>query len=133
MARVIANPREALDHHRHPWQGPELGTEAMGHRSTPQGRVDPRELPPIQTRLAPEPASRLQPTSTLPTPCVIPPMCRLATHAQRPNDCGLRLSTRKQPCGLEPPRFQRRNIPLPTLWLRHASAWHRSSLNLSLY
>ncbi len=124
MARVIANPREALDHHRHPWQGPELGTEAMGHRSTPQGRVDPDELPPIEPRLAAEPARRFQPPPAPLPPQVIPAVRRLPTHAQGLNDRGLGMTTRKQPRGLEAARFQRSNIPSP--WIRHASAWHRS-------
>lgn len=127
MTRVIVNAGKTLDHGRDPWQRPQVGAEVVSRRPPTQGGVDLRELPRIQPWPAPQPPGGLQPSSALLAPRLIPAVGRLPTHAQGTNDRRLRLSARPQPRGLEAPRFQRRNIPLLTRWLAHASASHRSS------
>lgn len=111
MSRVIANPRQPLDHRGDPRQRPELGGKAMGARTLSQRGVDTRQLPMVQPRLAPGPAGTLQRRSTFRFPGVIPPMRRHAAHAEGPGDGRLRLASGEQPRGLEPSRLQRSKIP----------------------
>jgi hypothetical protein len=127
MAGVIVDAGKALDHRRDPGQRPQIGAEGVSRRPPTQGGVDLRELPRTQPWPTPQPPGGLQPSSALLAPRLIPAVGCLSTHAQRTDDCRLRLSVRQQPRGFEAPRFQRRNIPLLTRWLAHASASHRSS------
>lgn len=127
MTRVIANPTEALDQRGHARQRPQIGAETMGGCALAQGRVQLRQLPAVQPRLAPQPASRFQAAAALPVPNLVPAMRRLSTDAQGVHDGGLRLPSGKQPGRREATRFQRRHVPVPTRWLGHALASDRSA------
>ena len=44
MTRVIAHPRQPLDHCRHARQGPQIGSKTMSLRSLAQRHIDTPEL-----------------------------------------------------------------------------------------
>lgn len=126
MARVKAHPREPLDHRRHAWQRPQIGRKAMRGRALEQRPFHAGQRSPIQPGLAARPASGLQPAPALGLPGVKPPVRRRHAHAQLPRDRVLRQTAGEQPGRLEPPRFQRGEVPPSPPCAGHASAWHRN-------
>ena len=61
MTGVKPEARPVLDHLRDPRQGPQVGRKPVGRGPAPECQIDPGQLPGIQTRLAAQPAGRLQP------------------------------------------------------------------------
>lgn len=126
MARVIADARQTLDDSGDPRQGPEVRGEAVGPRPLEQRGLRAGQLRSVQPRLAPSPPGALEPRAPATLPRVIPAARRHGRHAQRPGDARLRLAPREPARGLEPPCFQRSEIPSGPPWSRHTLAWHRS-------
>jgi hypothetical protein len=124
MARVIAHAGEALDHRSDPGQRPQVCAEPVRARPLAQGRVDARQLLVIQPWSAAQPSRRLQARPALLLPRLVPAVRGLTTDPQLGHDHRLRGSAGKQARRLESARLQRGHIP--SLWLGHASTWHRS-------
>jgi hypothetical protein len=122
MPRVVAHPGQALDDPRHPRQSPQVGGKAVRRGAAPQGRVDPGQLPAIQTRLAAQPSSGLQAGSALAGPGMVPAAGGHRRHPQGLRHCRLGLAPGKPARRLEPARLQRGDFLFPC----HASAWHRT-------
>jgi len=127
MGRVIPHPRPPGDDGRDPGHGPQRGGEAVGRGAFQQRRLHLGPLLAVETRLAAGPADRLQPPPAFRLPRVIPPMRGRAADAQLPRHGDLRHAPTKQPRGLEPPRFQRRKIPVSTTSRWHDLAWQSTA------
>jgi len=130
---MIADPRHALDDHRHARQRPEVGREAGGDRPAPQRRLDGGQLARRQPRFAPGPAGGLQAGSATCTPRVIPPHDALATDVEQPRDRTLRLlAVGEEARGVLPPKLQGSEVASRRTRGRHAAMVHARHGNVTV-
>jgi hypothetical protein len=106
VARVIADPRQALDDHRDARQSPEGCPEAGGDRPPPQGGLDGGDLRRRQPRFAPGSAGGFQASGAARAPGAIPAHDALATDVEQPRD---------RPLGLLAAGEEARRVLPPTL------------------
>ena len=121
MTRVIMDIRETFDENRHPRQGPQIRTEAVGPRSLAQFPVQTLNLPSIESRLAPSSTCAPQSAHAASFPLFIPSADTLAAYSQSSRDLGHdQLPSGKHAGRLVAPQLQCSKIPACTKFGRHA-------------
>ena len=107
MARMITNPRHPLDHHTHPWKGPQIACEAVSPAASAQRLLHGTKLATVQSRLATRAPGATKSVRAATPPFPIPAADTLATDLQvARNGRQNQLAGRKQMSRLLTPTLQ---------------------------
>jgi hypothetical protein len=89
MPGVVTHPGELADHHRDPFQGPQVGVEPIGHHPGQQGLLDPGQVASRQIGVGAGRATTPQGLDTAPLEAGVPDMGALAGDTELAGDLGL--------------------------------------------
>src|SRR6266581_494954 len=120
VAGVVTNSKLLLDQVPDPPQSPQRRLVAQSFRSLQQALLQPLQVLPAQTRLAPGPTCLLQPFPPLLGQRLGPAVHTGMAHAQPPADFGLAQSLPQQPHPLQAASLQSLKVSVYSFWVSHA-------------
>src|SRR5437870_9110432 len=141
VAFVVMDSKLLLDQVPDPPQSPQWRLVAQSFRSLQQALLQPLQVLPAQTRLAPGPTCLLQPFPPLLGQRLGPAVHTGMAHAQPPADFGLAQSLPQQPHPLQAASLQSLKVSVYSFWVSHAGldaseiplvALYYANLNISL-
>ena len=120
VAFVVMDSKLLLDQVPDPPQSPQRRLVAQSFRSLQQALLQPLQVLPAQTRLAPGPTCLLQPFPPLLGQRLGPAVHTGMAHAQPPADFGLAQSLPQQPHPLQAASLQSLKVSVYSFWVSHA-------------
>ena len=120
MAGVILHPARLLDQHRDPPRGPQTRVEAQGLGPALEPLLDAPQVARAEQRLAACAPGLLQAVAARHEQLPGPPIHRLAMHCEPARHLGFREPLLEEHRRLEPPCFERIEIPPHPRWIPHA-------------